>query len=115
MSEPNHLTRARNAQRHAVDALNAGDHDRAIFWALQGTSCAALAAVEAFERYEASMPKAAPAEPIVSELEVSNPRGTFGHQWPCDLFYVGNWRAPGPYETGHRPLKVCTCDVGADE
>lgn len=50
MPDPGHLTRARNAQRNAVDALNAGDNDRAHFWALQGVTAAMSAAIEAMER-----------------------------------------------------------------
>ncbi|UJD20746.1 hypothetical protein SEA_ALUMINUMJESUS_9 [Microbacterium phage AluminumJesus] len=32
-------------------------------------------------------------------------RGTFGHVWPCPLFYVGNWRR---VDSGHEPVRECT-------
>lgn len=31
-------------------------------------------------------------------------RGTFGHVWPCPLFYVGNWQR---VENGHEPVREC--------
>lgn len=32
-------------------------------------------------------------------------RGTFGHVWPCPLFYVGNWKH---IENGYTPERDCT-------
>lgn len=32
-------------------------------------------------------------------------RGTFGHVWPCPLFYVGNWKR---IENGYEPERACT-------
>lgn len=32
-------------------------------------------------------------------------RGTFGHVWPCPLFYVGNWKR---IENGHEPVRDCS-------
>jgi hypothetical protein len=39
-------------------------------------------------------------------------RGTFGHVWPCHLFYVGNWKR-GDEE--YYPLKECSNSAACDQ
>jgi len=119
MPEPGHLVRSRNAQRNATTAYNDGDMARAEFWAHMSVASALCAITESLDRPPRPTPAphqgyahiTAPRLPTPEEARVT---GTFGHVWPCALFYVGNWtEADGG--RGYVPLAACTSPADCKE
>lgn len=89
------------------------DHDREhgldhlLEWAQEyariGESLKSAALIEAARDLHraAEVPEPSAEKPSVEATH----RGTFGHVWPCPLFYVGNWRRG---EEAYHPTATCS-------